>query len=139
MYFQYKKAAILNKPVQGDQSYYSKLVSTRRPVVLILSLQLGLLDKSILQAFLEWPFLSPVVTCHHRHLSNIDCLTMRTACLVCFISTINGLSKNKRKKPIKSGTRSGHITNLKQSIFETFDIYACHKHHVQLNFLCLYP
>jgi len=28
------------------------------------------------------------------------------------------------KKPIKTGTGSGHITNLKQSILETFDIYG---------------
>jgi hypothetical protein len=29
----------------------------------------------------------------HRHLSNIDCLTARIACLVWFISTVNGRSK----------------------------------------------
>jgi hypothetical protein len=59
----------------------------------------------------------------HRHLSNIDCLTARTTCLVCFISTVNGCSKNKRKKPIKTGASSSHITYLKQSILETFNIY----------------
>jgi hypothetical protein len=26
----------------------------------------------------------------HRHLSNEDCLKEHTACLVCFISTVNG-------------------------------------------------
>ncbi len=57
---------------------------------------------------------------NHRHLSNIDCLMARSACLVCFISTVNGCSK--KKKPIKTATSSGHITNLKQSILETFDI-----------------
>jgi hypothetical protein len=34
----------------------------------------------------------------------------------------------KRKEeayPWKAGTSSGHITNLKQSILETFDIYEC--------------
>ncbi len=41
-----------------------------------------------------------------------------TACLVCFISTVNG----HHKKPCKTGASSGHITNLKQSILETFDI-----------------
>ncbi len=50
----------------------------------------------------------------------------RTACLVCFISTVNGHC-NKRKKeeayPWKAGASSGHTTNLKQSILETFDIY----------------
>jgi hypothetical protein len=30
----------------------------------------------------------------HRHLSNIDCLIARTACLVCFISAVYGRSKN---------------------------------------------
>jgi len=34
----------------------------------------------------------------HRHLRNIDCLTARTACLVCFISTVNSRSKRKRKR-----------------------------------------
>jgi hypothetical protein len=29
-----------------------------------------------------------------------------------------------KKKPIKTGASSGHITNLKQSILETFDIYG---------------
>jgi hypothetical protein len=55
----------------------------------------------------------------------MDCLTARTACLVCFISTVNGHSNKKRKEegyPWKAGTSSGHITNLKQSILETFDI-----------------
>ncbi len=37
-----------------------------------------------------------------------------TACLVCFISTVNVHSK---KKPLKTGASSVHITNLKQSIF----------------------
>ncbi len=30
---------------------------------------------------------------NHRHLSNKDCLISCTACLVCFISTVNGCSK----------------------------------------------
>jgi hypothetical protein len=61
-------------------------------------------------------------TCYsiHRHLSNIDCLMARTACLVCFISTVNGRSK--KKKPWKIGASSRHITNLKQSMLVTFDI-----------------
>jgi hypothetical protein len=29
-----------------------------------------------------------------------------------------------KKKPIKTGASRGHITNLKQSILETFDIYG---------------
>ena len=36
----------------------------------------------------------------HRHLSNIDCLKARTACLVCFISTVNGHCK-KRKRSLE--------------------------------------
>ncbi len=45
-----------------------------------------------------------------------------TACLVCFISTVNGHCSKKKKKrkeeayPWKAGTSSGHTTNLKQSI-----------------------
>ncbi len=34
----------------------------------------------------------------HRHLRNIGCLTVHTACLVCFISTVNGRSKKERKE-----------------------------------------
>jgi hypothetical protein len=30
---------------------------------------------------------------NHRHLSNIDCLMVCTACLVCFICTVYGCSK----------------------------------------------
>jgi hypothetical protein len=57
------------------------------------------------------------VHCNHRHLRNMDCLMVRTTCLVCFISTVNGCSKKKKeKKPITSGASSGHITKLKQSI-----------------------
>jgi hypothetical protein len=48
-----------------------------------------------------------------------------TASLVCFISTVNGCNE-KKEKPIKTDTSSGHITNLKQSILETFDTYGCH-------------
>ncbi len=46
-----------------------------------------------------------------------------TAFLVCFIFTVNVHSKQKRKKGCKCGAISGHITNLKQSIF-SFDIYG---------------
>jgi hypothetical protein len=42
----------------------------------------------------------------------------RTACLVCFICTVNGHSKKKEeKKAIMGCASSGHITKLKQSIF----------------------
>ncbi len=54
-----------------------------------------------------------------------------TACLVCFVSTVNGRSNKKKKRkeeayPWKTSASSGHITNLKQSILETFDIYGFH-------------
>ncbi len=62
--------------------------------------------------------------CAHRHLGNIDCLMVHTACLVCLISTVNGHSNKKRKKAKKCGPSSGHITNLKQSNF-SLDIYGC--------------
>ncbi len=39
-----------------------------------------------------------LVEWHHRDLNNIDCLMISTACLVCFISTVNGHSKKKIKK-----------------------------------------
>ncbi len=29
-----------------------------------------------------------------------------------------------KKKPIKTGASSGHLTNLEQSILETYDIYG---------------
>jgi hypothetical protein len=48
-----------------------------------------------------------------------------TVCLVHFISTVNGCSNKKESlHPWKAGASSRHITNLKQSILETFDIYA---------------
>ena len=50
------------------------------------------------------------------------------ACLVCFISTVNGRSNKKKRKEeaysSKAGAGSGHITNLKQSILESFNIYG---------------
>ncbi len=35
--------------------------------------------------------------------------------------------KEKEKKPIETGTSSGHLTNLKQSILESYDIYGPNK------------
>jgi hypothetical protein len=32
-------------------------------------------------------------------------------------------AKNNKKKPLKMGASNGHMTNLKQSILDTFDIY----------------
>jgi hypothetical protein len=52
---------------------------------------------------------------NHRHLSNIDCLMARTTFLVCFISTVNCRSKQKRKRKGKCLGRCG--TSSGQSIF----------------------
>jgi len=41
-----------------------------------------------------------MVGVNHRHLSNIDCLRAHTACLVYFISTVNGHRK-KRKRSLE--------------------------------------
>ncbi len=42
----------------------------------------------------------------------------RTACLVCFISTVNGHYNKKKEEAYtwKASASSGHTTNLKQSI-----------------------
>jgi hypothetical protein len=45
-------------------------------------------------------FSTPDVGLLHRHLRNIDCLTARTACLVCFIGTVNGPSKKRKKRSL---------------------------------------
>ncbi len=37
---------------------------------------------------------------NHRHLRNIDYVTVHTACLVCFISTVNGRSKRRKKRSL---------------------------------------
>jgi hypothetical protein len=45
-------------------------------------------------------------------------------------------TKKKRKEEaycLKAGASSGHITNLKQSILETFDIYAL---NIRIIFFC---
>ncbi len=41
-------------------------------------------------------------------------------------------AKKKEKKPISTGASSEHITNLKQSILETFNIYGWHAIAVSL-------
>jgi len=52
----------------------------------------------------------------HTHLSNIDCLMARAAHLVCFISTVNGCSKNTKENALEdaalgSGTQQ-NLSNL---------------------------
>ncbi len=69
----------------------------------------------------------------HKHLSNIDCLNMCTACLVCFISTVNGhRNKEKKKKTWKTGASSRHITIPKQTILDFG--YMCDKPTEQVHF-----
>jgi hypothetical protein len=67
----------------------------------------------------------------HRHLSNTDCLTVRR--LHVLFASLVLLMAAAKKKPWKTGASTGHITNLKQSILETFDIYdntyrKCNEH-----------
>jgi hypothetical protein len=54
------------------------------------------------------------VVSKHRHLSNIDCLTVRTASLVCFISTVNGCSKK------RSLGRQALVVGTKQTLSNLF-------------------
>ncbi len=68
--------------------------------------------------FEPWILVLRVKSSTHRHLSNIECLKALPACLVCFISTVNGHHKKTKKKPWKTGASSRHITNLKQSILD---------------------
>jgi hypothetical protein len=53
---------------------------------------------------------------NHRHLSDIDCLTAHTACLVCFISTLNGCSK----KIKRSLWRRALVAGTKQTLSNLF-------------------
>jgi hypothetical protein len=45
---------------------------------------------------------------------------------------LTATAKRKEKKSIKTGASRGHITNLKQSILETFDIYTPHQQNVKV-------
>jgi hypothetical protein len=56
-----------------------------------------------------------------RHVSNKDCLITHTACLVCFISTVNAHSQ--KRSPGRPALVAGTLQTL-QSILETFDLYA---------------
>jgi len=73
----------------------------------------------VLQLSTFWELRYVSLRHNHRHLSNIDWWMTRTADLVCLICTVNAASKNRRRKshPWKTSVSSGHITNLKQSIF----------------------
>ncbi len=58
----------------------------------------------------------------HRHLSNIDCLMACTACLVCFISTVNGRSKKRENALEDVALVAGTKQNLSNLYY--LDIYG---------------
>ncbi len=66
------------------------------------------------------------VSDNHRHLSNIDCLMACTACLVCFISTVNGCSKIKENALEDVALVACTQQNL--SNLYSLDIYADNSH-----------
>jgi hypothetical protein len=61
---------------------------------------------------------------NHRHLSTIDCLMARTACLFVSLVLLMAAAKKRRKEGFQDCASSGHITKLKQYILETFYIYG---------------
>jgi hypothetical protein len=63
-----------------------------------------------------------LITADHRHLSNIDCLIACTACLVCFISTVNGRNKKRENALEDVALVAGTQPNL--SNLYSLDIYA---------------
>jgi hypothetical protein len=58
--------------------------------------------KNVISPTENLPFCIAIATVQstHRHLRNIDCLTAHTACLVCFISTVNSRSKQRKKRSL---------------------------------------
>jgi len=66
---------------------------------------------------------SILVRVSFRHLRNIDCLTSRTAWLVCFISTVNGCSKKRKKRSLLRGALvAGTQRNLSSLYY--LDVYG---------------
>ncbi len=55
----------------------------------------------------------------HRHLRNIDCLMARTACLVCFMSTVN--SHIKKRSLLRAALVAGTWQNLSSLYY--LDVY----------------
>ncbi len=89
--------------IEGDSELrrkkcFIKLSVGRRETILYLlrhrSIQAVKKNRFNVSRKTSWQFLQ-----HHRHLSNINCLTAHTACLVCFISTVNGCSKKNLGRP----------------------------------------
>ncbi len=59
----------------------------------------------------------------HRHLRNEDCSTARTACLVCFISTVNSSSKKRNKRSL---LQAALVTGTQQNLSSLYylDVYV---------------
>ncbi len=59
----------------------------------------------------------------YRHLRNIDCLMAHTACLVCFISTVNGRSKKIKKRSL---LRAALVAGTQQNLSSLYylDVYG---------------
>ncbi len=59
----------------------------------------------------------------HRHLRNIGCLMAHTTCLVCFISTVNGHSKKRKKRSL---LRAALVAGTQQNLSSLYylDVYA---------------
>ncbi len=57
---------------------------------------------------------------NHRHLSDKDCLKVRTVCLVSFISAVNG---HRKKRGLESPTLVAGTYQNSSNLFWTFDIY----------------
>jgi hypothetical protein len=58
----------------------------------------------------------------HRHLRNIDCLMVRTACLVCFINTVNSHSKKRKKRSLLQAALVA-VTQQNLSSLYYLDVY----------------
>jgi len=54
------------------------------------------------------------------------CLVSTVVLLVLLIPSATKKKRKEEAYPWKTGVSSGHITSLKQSILETFDIYGHH-------------
>jgi hypothetical protein len=89
-------------------------------------------NKSFLSHFFFIVIIS-VLHWNHRHLSNIDCLKVHAASLVCFVSAVNGHHK-KEKEALKEQHSSRHVTNLKQSILDFWYLFwQVLKQHMRLH------
>ncbi len=104
----YCTGARLRKLHRNIQRLYLRLSCKLTPYIFS-TISYGIWNQDNLVKTLMLPLVAPIIhqikskctkltPVDHRHLSNIDCLMACTACLVCFISTVNGRSKKKRKE-----------------------------------------